>query len=165
MYRIVGADGKEYGPVTADGVREWITQGRANGRTMVSYENGPWQTLSSIPEFAPILSTLPPAQANAPAQGTIPSSTSQQFSKVSNYMVTAVIVNICCCPPLGAPALIYSAQVNVKAAQGDYAGAEEASRQAKKWVILGAILGILTNGAYIAYTVMQIMQGGGFPKP
>ena len=30
MYKIIGADQREYGPVSADQVREWISQGRAN---------------------------------------------------------------------------------------------------------------------------------------
>ncbi len=33
MYRVLGADGKEYGPVTGEVLRHWITEGRANAHT------------------------------------------------------------------------------------------------------------------------------------
>jgi len=53
MYKIVGADGKEYGPVSADVLRLWISQGRANGQTRVLPEGAQeWKMLSELPEFA-----------------------------------------------------------------------------------------------------------------
>ena len=50
MYRILGADGKEYGPVNSEVLRQWITEGRANAHTKVKPEGGAdWQTLASVP--------------------------------------------------------------------------------------------------------------------
>jgi TM2 domain-containing membrane protein YozV len=69
MYKIIGADGREYGPVTVEQVHQWIREGRANGQTKVQPEGGTeWKTLAEIPEFAaaaPAASppTLPPAGA------------------------------------------------------------------------------------------------------
>ena len=52
MYRVLGADGKEYGPVNGEMLRQWITQGRANAQTKVKAEgDAEWQTLASVPEF------------------------------------------------------------------------------------------------------------------
>jgi hypothetical protein len=52
MYRIIGADGKEYGPITADQVRQWINEGRANAQTRVLLEGTTeWKTLGELPEF------------------------------------------------------------------------------------------------------------------
>jgi prepilin-type processing-associated H-X9-DG protein len=52
MYRILGADGKEYGPVTAEVLRQWIAQSRANSQTKVKAEgSAEWQALASVPEF------------------------------------------------------------------------------------------------------------------
>ncbi len=52
MYKIIGADGQEYGPVTNDQLRQWITEGRANARTKVRPEGTTeWKTLAEIPEF------------------------------------------------------------------------------------------------------------------
>ena len=46
MYRVLGAAGKEYGPVNGDVLRRWIAEGRANALTKVKPEGGTdWQTL------------------------------------------------------------------------------------------------------------------------
>ena len=56
MFKIIGADHKEYGPVTADQIGAWILEGRANGQTLVQVDgNAEWRALSSIPEFAAVL--------------------------------------------------------------------------------------------------------------
>jgi TM2 domain-containing membrane protein YozV len=66
MYRIIGADGKEYGPVTAEQLKQWIAEGRANAQTRVRPEaTGEWKWLSELPEFAAALLT-PPAYPTAP---------------------------------------------------------------------------------------------------
>jgi uncharacterized membrane protein len=56
MYTIIGADQREYGPVDAAQVRDWIAEGRANGATLVRTETAPaWAPLSSFAEFADVL--------------------------------------------------------------------------------------------------------------
>ncbi len=53
MYRIIGADGKEYGPVSVEVVRQWIAQGRANAQSRIRPEGAvDWKLLSEFPEFA-----------------------------------------------------------------------------------------------------------------
>jgi uncharacterized membrane protein len=53
MYKIIGADGNEYGPVTADQLRQWIAEGRANAQTKVQAEGSTdWKPLMDFPEFA-----------------------------------------------------------------------------------------------------------------
>jgi hypothetical protein len=67
MYKILGGDQKEYGPVTADQVREWLAQRRVNGQTMVQAEgSSEWRALSTFPEFAAAASA-PPGFATARA--------------------------------------------------------------------------------------------------
>lgn len=61
MYRIIGADGREYGPVSADQLRKWIAEGRANAHTRVRREGGgEWKTLCELPEFSAAFSGGPP---------------------------------------------------------------------------------------------------------
>jgi hypothetical protein len=58
MYKIIGGDRKEYGPVTADQINAWILEGRANGQTLVQIEgSAEWKALSSFPEFTAVLAT------------------------------------------------------------------------------------------------------------
>ena len=53
MYRIIGGNQKEYGPVTADELRRWIAEGRLSAQSLVQAEgSGDWKPLSSFPEFA-----------------------------------------------------------------------------------------------------------------
>ena len=52
MYKIIGADGREYGPVTVEQIQQWIRDGRANTQTKVQAVGGAeWKTLSSFPEL------------------------------------------------------------------------------------------------------------------
>jgi len=73
MYKIVGADQREYGPVTSEQMRDWISQGRANGQTLASYEGSPWKPLSTYPEFADVLRTVvPPPVGQQPPYSAAP---------------------------------------------------------------------------------------------
>ncbi len=69
MFTIIGGDGKEYGPVTSDQVRSWISGGRANLETKAKRINDPeWRRLGDFPEFNESAAPLPPlATAVAPA--------------------------------------------------------------------------------------------------
>ncbi|HTL18819.1 MAG TPA: GYF domain-containing protein [Patescibacteria group bacterium] len=61
MYKIIGADQKEYGPVSADQLRQWVSEGRVNGQTMVYSEGATeWKPLSAFPEFADVLQKAAP---------------------------------------------------------------------------------------------------------
>ena len=68
----------------------------------------------------------------------------QPSETVPNYLVQSILVTILCCLPLGIPAIVFSAQVNGKLQSGDYAGAVESSRKAKKfcWIAFGVGLAI-----------------------
>jgi TM2 domain-containing membrane protein YozV len=72
MYRIVGKDGQQYGPVTAEQLRGWIAENRANAQTLAQGEGSQeWKPLSSFPEFAGDLKP-PPLSASAPTTITPP---------------------------------------------------------------------------------------------
>jgi TM2 domain-containing membrane protein YozV len=76
MYRIIGKDGQQYGPVTADQLRGWIAENRANTQTLVLTEGSQeWKPLGSVPEFAADLRPPPPSAAPPPPI-TPPASTS-----------------------------------------------------------------------------------------
>ncbi len=68
MYKIIGSDQKEYGPVTADVLRQWIAQGRVVGQSMAQSEGGAeWKPLSTFPEFEEALRI-----ASGPSGGPVP---------------------------------------------------------------------------------------------
>jgi hypothetical protein len=71
MYRIIGVDGKEYGPVSADQLRQWIAEGRVNLQTQIKPEGAlEWQPLSNFPDLIPPAGITPPP----PPPGFIPAS-------------------------------------------------------------------------------------------
>jgi hypothetical protein len=52
MFTILGADGKEYGPVAEAKIKEWILGGRANLQTKARRVDGTeWRALGDFPEF------------------------------------------------------------------------------------------------------------------
>jgi TM2 domain-containing membrane protein YozV len=76
MYRILGKDGQQYGPVTAEQLRAWIAENRANAQTLAHAEGAPeWKPLGAFPEFAADLKASPPP-GSAPPTITAPPSTS-----------------------------------------------------------------------------------------
>ena len=67
MFKILGADGKEYGPVSIDQIIRWIGEGRANQETMAMRQGDTgWKALSQHAEFADALGLKPPAVSAAP---------------------------------------------------------------------------------------------------
>jgi uncharacterized RDD family membrane protein YckC len=70
MFSILGADGKEYGPVSAPRIQEWIAGGRANLQTKARRAGETeWRTLGDYPEFGaapvPAVPGVPPAVATS----------------------------------------------------------------------------------------------------
>ncbi len=56
MYKIIGADQLEYGPVSAGELCRWIAEGRANAASLAWGEGATqWLPLAVFPEFVPAL--------------------------------------------------------------------------------------------------------------
>ena len=76
MYKIIGGDQKEYEASDAEELRQWVKDGRADGRTLVKAEGTKeWKPLSTLPEFAGLAGAtgaVPPpllGQPTAPDSG------------------------------------------------------------------------------------------------
>ena len=68
MYRIIGIDGQQYGPVTAEQMRRWLSENRVNVHTLVQAEGSQdWKPLSTFAEFAGDLKAPPPPMMAGPA--------------------------------------------------------------------------------------------------
>jgi len=93
MYKIIGADGKEYGPATAEQLKQWVAEGRVNAQTKVLPEGGAdWVTLETLPEFfsmpgdgAPSAGTIP-----APIQTLLPAP-----RRTNPLALTGMILGLC----------------------------------------------------------------------
>jgi uncharacterized membrane protein len=97
MYKIIGADGKEYGPISADQLKQWIAEGRANQHTKVLAEGATeWKPLGEIPELA---AALPVSPAPAPPTPTSiqpggVASPSPQISAPAIFLLVLAILDI-----------------------------------------------------------------------
>jgi len=68
MYKIIGVDGKEYGPVHSEQLRQWIAEGRADAQTQAQPVGAAdWKPLAAFPEFAGLFAAPPPPPPPAPS--------------------------------------------------------------------------------------------------
>jgi hypothetical protein len=98
MYKIIGADGREYGPATANQIREWIAEGRASAQTRALAEGAAqWKPLIEYLEFAPALGrTPPPLSAPGPIYIT-PTRRTNSLALMGMVMGVLAITCGCCC--------------------------------------------------------------------
>jgi TM2 domain-containing membrane protein YozV len=88
MYRIVGKDGQQYGPVTAEQVRGWIAENRADAQTLAQADGiQEWKPLSSFPEFA---TDLKPPQMSATTPPTITPPPTAADPRASNKIAAGI---------------------------------------------------------------------------
>ncbi len=78
-------------------------------------------------------------------------------SPPDNNLVWAIVCTVLCCWPIGIFAIIKSTSVNKLWAQGDYAGAQKAADDAKKYSIWGGVA-----GAILIVIVMILSFAGAF---
>ncbi|MST94172.1 MAG: DUF4190 domain-containing protein, partial [Pedosphaera sp.] len=111
-YKILGGDQKEYGPVTAELLREWIAQHRANRQTLVLPEGTRlWKALSTLPEFSAALAagpTAPPTGAASPPAGARPAAAAAVAApqKTSGLAVASLVLGILGFCSMGLTALV-----------------------------------------------------------
>ncbi len=154
MYRIIGADGREYGPVTADQLREWIAEGRANAQTRALAEGtAQWKPLVEYLEFAPTLGRVVPPLA---VPGTIylqPTPRTNGLATASLIMgILSITCSMCCCC-YGLPfnllgiifALVALSQINN----------DPVSQQGRSLAIAGLVLSLFS----IALAVLGLVFG------
>jgi TM2 domain-containing membrane protein YozV len=64
MYKIIGTDGRPYGPVNVEQIQRWAAENRVNAQTLVQVEGAlDWKPLASIPELVSGLKVAPPPLA------------------------------------------------------------------------------------------------------
>jgi len=80
--------------------------------------------------------------------------------KPNNYLVWSVLVTMFCCIFTGAVALIYAILVDVRWAIGDYAGARAASRNARTWIWISIVAGLLIAICFVLMAVLDSFSGG-----
>jgi hypothetical protein len=111
-YKIIGDDGQEYGPVTGEQIRVWITEGRVERRTPVFVDGAKdWTFAGLLPEFTNCFATPGTPPAIAPTRGP---ATAGRMAKTNSYaqagMIFGILSLVCCCCgfPFGILGLVFS---------------------------------------------------------
>lgn len=108
MFTIIGADGKEYGPVDAASITQWIAAGRANLQTKARRTgDSDWKTLAEFPEFAaPPITTPPTSTPVATLPAAVPASPTNTGNlelasrglRLGAQLIDGIISGICAAP-------------------------------------------------------------------
>jgi hypothetical protein len=100
IYKIIGEDGKEYGPATDGQIRQWIAEGRVEHRTPIFVDGAKdWNFVALLPEFSGCFaaSGTPPPIA-PPLRGI---SAAGRMAKTNSYaqagMIFGILSLVCCC--------------------------------------------------------------------
>ena len=159
MYRIIGADGREYGPATADQVRGWITEGRVNAQTRVLAEGtAQWKALSEYLEFASMPArTTPPLSAPGPIS-IAPTPRNNSMAVMGLVMgVLSITFGMCCCygMPFNVLGIIFSlvALAQIKN--------DPQSQQGRTLATAGLVLSILS----LVLSALMLMLGFALSTP
>jgi Domain of unknown function (DUF4190)/GYF domain 2 len=119
MYKVLGSDGKEYGPVSADQLRQWIAQGRAVRDTKIQPEGSTdWKLLSELPEFSAAFASAPPPST---AQTTVSGPAQTSGLAIASVICGALGFFTCITSPIGL-ILGISAQNQIKKSEGRIKG-------------------------------------------
>jgi hypothetical protein len=110
MYKIIGADGREYGPVAAGQLRQWMAEGRANAQTLALAPGATeWKPLGALPEFAAQFGpSNPPVMSPLPGL-LMPASPRKTNSFAVWGLIFGILSLICCCGcPFNILGLVFS---------------------------------------------------------
>jgi len=92
MYKIIATDQKEYGPVTADQIRQWITEGRLNAQSAAMAEGATeWKPLAAFPEFAVALAPMTAAAGGPPP---VPTGALRPIPKTSGMAIASLVLGV-----------------------------------------------------------------------
>ncbi|MFJ7332726.1 CD225/dispanin family protein [Streptomyces sp. NPDC101110] len=139
-----------------------------DNRPPQSSDDGPWE--SETPWQAPPTSSqhqqsqMPQGQqqfGQQSWQGSYPG----QRTTPPTYMVGAILVTLFCFLPTGIAAIVFSSQVSAKTNAGDIAGAAEASRKARLWVIVSLAAGVFAWIVIMAVSLSSSSTTALVPTP
>ena len=102
MYKIIGADGKQYGPISGEQLRQWIAEGRVESRTPVFADGAKeWTFVGLLPEFAPFFDAgAPPKMA--------PTAAARASSSFASWgLVCGILSWVPCCCCYGFPCNLF----------------------------------------------------------
>lgn len=153
MYRIIGADQKEYGPVSTEDVQRWIADHRLYGNSLARAEAGTeWKPLSQFPEFAAALLAASPIAS--PYAASMP--VQQSNSMAALGLGLSCLSLICCgCGPISILGIVFSC---VGLAQANRDPAQTGRGLAMAGIVIGIIALLETILGFAFGFFAQLME-------
>jgi hypothetical protein len=153
MYKIIGADAKEYGPVTLDQFKSWVAEGRINAATRVQpVGSAEWKAASEIPEVSALFSgsggapprPAPPPGATPAQPAKVPSEPERKGLAIASFVLGLLSFVLCLGVFTGIPAIILGHVAKNRSQRFS------AQHGGKGFAIAGLTLGYVS----IAYTLL-----------
>jgi len=165
-----GRDGRQEGPITDEQLRAMASNGSLRREDLVWRDGmADWQPAGQIPglpfpspAYAPPPPPAAPASPYAPPQSQYtppyvpPPSFGGAGFDIPNYLPWAIAATLLCCMPGGVAAIVYAVKANNAKDRGDYVAADAAARQAKTWLIVSVVIGLLIFAASIVSNVANV---------
>ena len=107
------------------------------------------------------LNAAPPSPPPAASAYNAPPAAAAPQAPIPNHLVWAILATLCCCLPTGIVSIVFAAQVDGKAASGDYDGARKASDNAKLWAWISLGLGLVGGLAYFGLVMLGAIADAG----
>jgi hypothetical protein len=156
-YRVIGLDGREYGPVNAEWVREWLREGRLHSRTLICAEGQQdWRELGTV---AGLGSAGQPATPSAVGMGAAPVA----YQETNSWAVAGFVLGLlsflcgfccCCCIPLG-PLGILCSVIGIVQIQRN-----PATQTGMGFAITGLVLSLFGLVASLILSGFSVATGG-----
>lgn len=152
-------DGENFGPFSIEQLKkEGITP-----ETLVWHAQlTDWTVASEVEELNELFKR---ADSNSNTVPPPPKSSGEQYKNnqtppphhnmypPNNYLVGAILVTVFCCMPFGIVSIVHASRVENRFYMGDYAGAIESSRQARRWLNAAWISSLVLWVAYIFFYI------------
>lgn len=176
-------EGQQQGPVSDEQIKRMARDGSLGKEDLVWREGmASWQPAGEVAGFdftapAPVIVTPPPPpaaaleppppspdlsypvpQVQAPPDpyGAPPPvyAQPQGGADIPDLLVWSILATLLCCIPGGIAAIIFASRANSAKATGDFETARKAASQAKTWLIVSVIAGVLVSLIVVAAQIM-----------
>jgi len=146
-------DGKErFGPFSI----EQLGERNISENTLVWKEGLPdWVPARNLNELSGLFSLA----ASMPPPIEIQKTYMPPEAPPKNWLIESILVTLLCCLPLGIVGIVYATKVDTLWTTGQREEALRASKEAGKWVKIGAISGFVIIVLYIIFIFFGIFAG------
>ena len=161
------ADRQRHGPLTSETLKGLAAAGTVDARTLVWRDGlAGWVALADVAaelglDGIATPAPVPPVRRDHPYAAPTPAAQAPMAARapvepIPTHLVWAILSTLCCCWPLGVVSIVYACRVDRRRAEGDVAGAWDASRKARLWAIWSALSLVLI---FLALVCLAALDG------